>query len=111
MTNLLNKFHAHFWSIFTMFGAKKIFSGKSTSAMNNFIWNFIWVSATMPKFRIPQKCPDRNSLPEADTVFCVVGLIHKDIVGELISKMRNEKAAGPPGLVSEIVKAARETEV
>ena len=35
------------------------------------------------------------------------GLIDKDIVRKTISKMKNGKAAGPSGILLEMVKAAR----
>ena len=51
---------------------------------------------------------DRNSLSQADTVINVHHLIEKDMVRESISKMKNGKAAGPLGVVSEMVKVAGE---
>ena len=45
---------------------------------------------------------DRDSLSQADTVSSVPHSIDKDMVGELISKMNNGKAAGPSGLVQEM---------
>ena len=39
-------------------------------------------------------------LPQADTVSGVLHLVDRDMVRESISKMKNRKAAGPPGVVS-----------
>ena len=39
-------------------------------------------------------------LPQADTVSGVLRLVDRDMVRESISKMKNRKAAGPPGVVS-----------
>ena len=54
---------------------------------------------------------DRNSLSQADTGSVIPDLIYKDIVRESISKMKNGKAVGLSGVVSEMVKAAGEVEV
>ena len=51
---------------------------------------------------------NRNSLSQADTIKNVRHFIDKDMIRESISKMKNGKAAGPSGLVSEMVKAAGE---
>ena len=48
----------------------------------------------------------RNSSSHVDTVNNVPHLIDKDMIRELISKMKNRKAAGPSGLVSEMIKSA-----
>ena len=53
---------------------------------------------------------DRNSLSQADTVSDIPCLSDKDMVRKSVSKIKKEKAAGPSGAVSEIVKAAGETE-
>ena len=45
------------------------------------------------------------------TVSSIPHLIEKDMVREYISKMKNVKAAGPSGVVSEMIKAAREAKV
>lgn len=47
----------------------------------------------------------------ADTINGLPHLIYRDMVRESISNMQNGKAAELSGLVSEIVKAAGETEV
>ena len=47
-------------------------------------------------------------MSQADTVCDEPRLIDKDVVIELISKMKNGKAAEPPGVVPEMVKAAGE---
>ena len=49
-----------------------------------------------------------NSLSQTNTVSSVLHLIDKDMVRGLISKMKNGEAAGPTGVVSEIVKTAVE---
>ena len=54
---------------------------------------------------------DRNSLSQADTVSDIPCLSDKDMVRKSVSKIKKEKAARPSGVVSEIVKAAGETEV
>ena len=46
-----------------------------------------------------------NSLSKTDVVSGVPRLIDKDMVRKSISKMRNGKAAGPSGVLSEMVKA------
>ena len=46
-----------------------------------------------------------NSLSKTDIVSGVPRLIDKDMVRKSISKMRNGKAAGPSGVLSEMVKA------
>ena len=51
---------------------------------------------------------DRNSFSQIDTVSKVPLLIDTDMVRESNSSMKNEKASGPSGLVSETVKAAKE---
>ena len=48
----------------------------------------------------------RNSSSRVDAVNNVPHLIDKDMIRELISKMKNRKAAGPSGLVSEMIKSA-----
>ena len=57
---------------------------------------------------ITEFASDRNSLSQAETVKNVPHFIDKDMIRESISKMKNEKAAGPSGLVSEMIKAAGE---
>ena len=54
---------------------------------------------------------DRNSLSQTDTFTWIPLLKNKDMVRESISKMKNGKAAGPTGVVSELVKAAWEAGV
>ena len=44
---------------------------------------------------------DRDSLSQADTFS---GVPHLNVVRESISKIKNGKAAGPPSVVSEMVK-------
>ena len=51
---------------------------------------------------------DRNSCSGVDTVIGVHHLIDKDMVKELISKIKNRKALGPSRLVSDMVKSAIE---
>ena len=53
----------------------------------------------------------RNSLTQTDSISDVPHLINKYMFRELISKMKNGKAAGPLGVMSEMVKLARETRV
>lgn len=53
----------------------------------------------------------RHSLSQVNRFRGVLHLIQKDIVIELISKIRNRKPAGLSNLVSEMVKAAEEAEV
>ena len=53
---------------------------------------------------------DRNNLSQAASVSAVPHFIDKVMVRELISKMKHGKAAGPEGLVSEMVKATGEAE-
>ena len=43
---------------------------------------------------------DRNSLSQTDTVSSIPCLIDKGMVRESISKTKNEKNAGPSGVVS-----------
>ena len=50
-------------------------------------------------------------MSQADTISSVPHLIEQDMFRESISKMKNGKAAGPSGAVSEIVKAGGEAEV
>ena len=45
-------------------------------------------------------------MSEADKVSDAPRLTDKDVIRESISKMMNEKAAGPSGVVSEIVREA-----
>ena len=47
-------------------------------------------------------------MSQADTVSDVPCLSDKGMVRESISKIKNEKAAGPPGVASEMVKTAQE---
>ena len=47
-------------------------------------------------------------MSQTDTVSSVLHLTDKDMVRGLISKMKNGEAAGPTGVVSEIVKTAVE---
>ena len=51
---------------------------------------------------------DRDSLSQADTFS---GVPHLNVVRESISKIKNGKAAGPPSVVSEMVKTRGEAEV
>ena len=51
---------------------------------------------------------DRNSLSQADTFS---GVPHLNVVRESISKIKNGKAAGPPSIVSEMVKTRGKAEV
>ena len=60
------------------------------------------------KFLNTEFARDRNILSQADTVCDEPRLIDKDVVIELISKMKNGKAAEPPNVVPEMVKAAGE---
>ena len=53
---------------------------------------------------------DRNSLSQADTITSISCSIYKDMVRESISKTKNGKAAELSGVVSEMVKTAREAE-
>ena len=48
---------------------------------------------------------DRNSLPWVDIVSTIPRSKNKDMVNKAISKMKDQNAAGLPGLVSEMVKA------
>ena len=50
-------------------------------------------------------------MSQTDTVSGITSVIDKEMVRDLISKMKNGKAAGPLGVVSEMVKAAGEEEV
>ena len=54
---------------------------------------------------------DRNSLSQADTITSIPCSIDKDTVRESISKIKNGKAAELSGVVSEMVKNAREAGV
>ena len=54
---------------------------------------------------------DRNSLSQADSVSDIPLVIDKYMVRESISNMKNEKAAGPSGIMLQIIKAAREAGV
>ena len=45
---------------------------------------------------------DRNSLSQTDTVIGGLCLKYKDKVRESVSKIKNGKAAGPPGVVSKM---------
>ena len=54
---------------------------------------------------------NRNSLSKVDTLGRIPRLMDKDMVGESLSKMKNRKAAGPSGVLPEMVKAAGEAEV
>ena len=47
-------------------------------------------------------------MSQTDTVSKVPLLIDIDMVRESVSSMKNEKASGPSGVVSEMVKAAKE---
>ena len=59
------------------------------------------------KLFITEFARDMNSLSQTDTVSSIPCLIDKGMVGESISKIKNEKNAGPSGVVSEeMVKAA-----
>ena len=53
----------------------------------------------------------RILLSQADTVSSVPNLIDRDMVKETISKPKSEKAAGPSGVLSEMVRAAGEARV
>ena len=54
---------------------------------------------------------DRNNLSKADTVSGIPCLIEKAMVHESISKLRNGKAAGPSGVVSEMARTGGEAVV
>ena len=62
-----------------------------------------WTSLSWEDFE--QFSRDKNSLFRTDTVSGVPWsrLIDKDMVRESISKINNGKAAGPPGVMSEMV--------
>ena len=49
---------------------------------------------------------EKDNLPEADIVSSSAIYITKDMVAKAVQKMKNGKAAGPSGIVSEMVKAA-----
>ena len=64
--------------------------------MERFLWKgFVW---------------DKNKLSEAETVSGPYFLIDKDMNNEFVNKMNNEKAAGPSGSSSEIVKSIGQAE-
>ena len=54
---------------------------------------------------------DRNSLSQVDPVSSAPILIDRSMVRKAVRKMKNGKAAGPSGIVSEMVKAAEEDSV
>lgn len=54
---------------------------------------------------------DEDSVSEGNTVNRSDFLVDKDMISELINSMVNGRAAGPTGLLSEVVKSAGEAEI
>ena len=55
-----------------------------------------------------ESAQDRNTLSQTNIVSCLPRLIGKDIVRKPISKIKNGKAAGSSGVVSQMEKTAEE---